>query len=94
MIGRQQEAEKRKVQSQGIQLALEKQTKEIGKKQEDVTKDLEQVEPAVKDAEQAVQGINKQQLNEVRNMPNPPALVKLALESICLLLGKIDFSIV
>lgn len=88
MIGRQQEAEQRKVQSQAIQLALVKQTAEITKKQADVTKDLEQVEPAVRDAEQAVQSIKKQQLVEVRSMANPPAVVKMALESICLLLGE------
>ncbi len=85
---RQQEAERRKVQNQTIQVDLEHQTKEIGKKQEDVTKDLEQVEPAVRDAEQAVSSIKKQQLVEVRSMANPPAMVKIALESICLLLGE------
>ncbi|ODM96402.1 Dynein heavy chain, cytoplasmic [Orchesella cincta] len=88
MIGRQQQAEQRKVQSKTLQVDLERQTKEIAKKQEDVTKDLEKVEPAVREAEQAVQGIKKPQLVEVRSMANPPAIVKLALESICLLLGE------
>lgn len=36
--------------------------------------------------ELAVSGIKKKQLSEVRSMANPPAIVKLALESICLLL--------
>lgn len=36
----------------------------------------------------AVKEIKKQQLVEVRSMANPPAVVKLALESICLLLGE------
>lgn len=36
----------------------------------------------------AVKSIKKQQLVEIRTMANPPALVKLALESICLLLGE------
>lgn len=36
----------------------------------------------------AVRGIKKQQLSEVRSMANPPAPVKLACESICLLLGE------
>lgn len=47
-----------------------------------------QVEPAVLDAQQAVKSIRKQHLVEIRSMANPPALVKLALESICLLLGE------
>lgn len=36
----------------------------------------------------AVKSIKKQHLVEVRSMSNPPLLVKLALESICLLLGE------
>lgn len=88
MISQQQQAEQRKVQSKTLQANLEVQTKEISKKQEDVTRDLEQVEPAVRDAQQAVSSIKKQQLVEVRSMANPPAVVKLALESICLLLGE------
>ena len=51
--------------------------------------DLEKVEPAVIDAQQAVKSIKKQHLVEVRSMANPPPVVKLALESICLLLGEV-----
>lgn len=36
----------------------------------------------------AVKSIKKQHLVEVRSMANPPAIVKLTLESICLLLGE------
>lgn len=36
----------------------------------------------------AVKGIKKQHLAEVRSMANPPGAVKMALESICLLLGE------
>lgn len=36
----------------------------------------------------AVKSIKRQHLVEVRSMANPPVLVKLALESICLLLGE------
>ena len=35
----------------------------------------------------AVKSIKKQHLVEVRSMANPPAAVKTALESICMLLG-------
>ena len=38
----------------------------------------------------AVSNIKKKQLAEVRTMANPPAPVKLALESVCLLLGEDD----
>lgn len=36
----------------------------------------------------AVSLIKRQHLVEVRTMTNPPAVVKLALESICLMLGE------
>lgn len=36
----------------------------------------------------AVRGIKRQHLVEVRSMSNPPLPVKLALESICFLLGE------
>lgn len=40
------------------------------------------------EAQQAVKGIKKQHLVELRSLNNPPAPVKLALEAICLLLGE------
>nr|CAD7576727.1 unnamed protein product [Timema californicum] len=168
MVKDQQEAEKKKVQSQEIQGELEVQTVKIGQKREDVMADLAQVEPAVIDAQaesysshirpnpppedlervgvqeiikearfrwfghvmrmekerlpkimmginyvgkrlqgtprkrweeqitegvleeknRTVKSIKKQHLVEVRSMANPPAIVKVALESICLLLGE------
>ncbi|XP_060529688.1 dynein heavy chain, cytoplasmic isoform X3 [Cylas formicarius] len=88
MVKDQQEAEKKKVQSQEIQQQLAEQTVHIEQKRQEVMADLAQVEPAVIDAQNAVKSIKKQQLVEIRSMSNPPAIVKLALESICLLLGE------
>ncbi|KAL3873221.1 hypothetical protein ACJMK2_036362 [Sinanodonta woodiana] len=88
MVKDQQEAERKKVTSQEIQGALSEQTKVIAIKQADVKQDLAQVEPAVIEAQQAVQSIKKKDLVEVRTMANPPPAVKLALEGICLLLGE------
>lgn len=51
MMKDQQEAEKKKVQSQEIQVALSKQTVQIEEKRKDVMADLEKVEPAVIDAQ-------------------------------------------
>ena len=68
---------------------MEKQKVEIAHKKKEVMADLEKVEPAVIDAQQAVKSIRKQHLVEVRSMANPPPVVKLALESICLLLGEV-----
>ncbi|XP_066987022.1 dynein heavy chain, cytoplasmic isoform X2 [Macrobrachium rosenbergii] len=88
MIKDQQEAEKQKVASQELQEQLEAQEVGIKKKREEVMKDLSKVEPAVQEAQNAVKSIKKQHLVEVRSMANPPPMVKLALESICLLLGE------
>lgn len=88
MIKDQQEAEKKKVQSQEIQAALMKQTEEIAEKRKRVMADLDKVEPAVIEAQQAVKSIRKQHLVEVRTMANPPPAVKMALEAICLMLGE------
>lgn len=51
MVKDQQEAEKKKVQSQEIQQQLACQTIAIDQKREDVMADLAQVEPAVIDAQ-------------------------------------------
>lgn len=52
MVKDQQEAEKKKVQSQDIQAEIEKQTVRISEKRQVVMEDLAQVEPAVIDAQQ------------------------------------------
>ncbi|CAG2102482.1 unnamed protein product, partial [Medioppia subpectinata] len=88
MLKDQQEAERRKVESQELQIRLKKQEASIAEKTDDVMADLAKVKPAVEEAQQAVQSIKKQNLVEVRSMMNPPPAVKLALESICLLLGE------
>lgn len=109
MVKDQQEAEKKKVQSQEIQQQLAEQTVHIEQKRTEVMADLALVEPAVIDAQTgkelsvcswkilrcvlifsmiAVKSIKKQHLVEVRSMANPPHSVKMALESVCLLLHE------
>ncbi|KAK5108990.1 hypothetical protein LTR62_007624 [Meristemomyces frigidus] len=87
MVADQREAEQRRAASLEIQAALEKQEKEVSKRREVVLHDLAKAEPAVLEAQRSVSNIKKQQLTEVRSMANPPAGVKLALESVCTLLG-------
>ena len=88
MVKDQQEAEKQKQQSQEIRKLVEQQTKEIAAKRTEVMADLEKVEPAVIEAQAAVKSIKKQHLVELRSMAMPPPLVRIALESICVLLGE------
>ena len=91
MIADQREAEQRKSASLKIQADLDQQEEEVAKRKEVVNADLEKAEPAVLDAKESVSNIKRQHLTEVRAMNNPPAGVKLVLESVCTLLGhRID----
>ncbi|KAF2764978.1 hypothetical protein EJ03DRAFT_331373 [Teratosphaeria nubilosa] len=87
MVADQREAEQRKAASLEIQVALEKQEKEVATRREVVLSDLAKAEPAVVEAQRSVSNIKRQHLTEVRSMQNPPSGVKLALESVCTLLG-------
>lgn len=91
MVADQQEAEQRKAASLEVQGALEKQEQEVASRKEVVLGDLARAEPAVLEAQKSVSNIKRQHLTEVRSMGNPPAGVRLALESVCTLLGhKVD----
>ncbi|KAF9072690.1 dynein [Rhodocollybia butyracea] len=82
MVADQQEAEQKKSASIEIQAALVEQDKHIEQRKAIATADLADAEPAVREAEAAVNNIKRQHLQEVRAMANPPEAVKLAMESI------------
>jgi dynein heavy chain 1 len=88
MMSDQQEAEKKKVASQELGQLLAVQLEQMAVKKAEVTGDLVQVEPALQDAKEAVKSIRKPDIVELRALINPPALVKLGLESICLILNQ------
>ncbi|TFK40902.1 dynein heavy chain protein 1 [Crucibulum laeve] len=91
MVADQQEAEQKKAASIEIQAALVEQDRNIEQRRAVVMADLADAEPAVLDAQSAVSNIKRQHLQEVRTMANPPEAVKLAMESVCTILGhKID----
>lgn len=88
MLADQQKAEEEKKFSEQLQKELAEQLKQMAEKKTFVENDLAQVEPAVQEAQTAVQGIKKSQLVEVKSMSSPPVVVKLTLEAICILLGE------
>ncbi|KAJ3135949.1 hypothetical protein HK100_002228 [Physocladia obscura] len=91
MVTGQQEAEQQKSLAINMQEEIAKQSILIEERSSIVKNDLANAEPAVLEAQEAVSGIKKQQLTEVRAMGNPPETVKLAMESVCILLGaKLD----
>lgn len=87
MVEEQNEAERKREASIQIQQALQVQEQEISTRQETVLNDLALAEPAVAEAQKSVSNIKKQHLTELRSMVNPPEAVKLALDSVCTLLG-------
>lgn len=87
MIVDQNEAERKREFSVATQVELEKQEIQINARRTAVMQDLELAEPAVLEAQRGVQNIKKQHLTEMRSMSNPPAAVKMAMESVCILLG-------
>ncbi|KAI9339082.1 dynein heavy chain [Obelidium mucronatum] len=91
MVTDQQEAEHQKAIALKMQEEIAKQSILIEERSAIVKHDLANCEPMVLEAQQSVSSIKKQQLTEVRSMGNPPETVKLAMESVCILLGhKID----
>ncbi|KAF8060992.1 dynein heavy chain protein 1 [Lyophyllum atratum] len=91
MVADQQEAEQKKAASIEIQAALVDQDRHIEERRAVVMADLADAEPAVVEAQSAVSNIKRQYLQEVRVMANPPEVVKIAMESVCTILGhKID----
>ncbi|KAJ4294876.1 dynein heavy chain [Collariella sp. IMI 366227] len=87
MVADQREAEARKNTSLEIQAALEKQEAEVASRKKIVLEDLARAEPAVEEAKASVSSIKRQHLTEVRSMGAPPPGVRLALDSVCTLIG-------
>ncbi|KAI8810266.1 dynein heavy chain [Cladochytrium replicatum] len=91
MLADKQVATETQKASMELKERLAKQTVEIEERRKIVIADLANAEPAVEEAQRSVSGIKKQHLTEVRAMGNPPEAVKIAMESVCALLGhKID----
>ena len=82
MVNEQQQAEQKRESSLGMTKVLESKEKEIRERQEQVNKELSEVEPLLREAEDAVKGIQKKFLDELRMMASPPQLVKLTLEAV------------
>uniref|UniRef100_A0A1A9V6M7 AAA+ ATPase domain-containing protein n=1 Tax=Glossina austeni TaxID=7395 RepID=A0A1A9V6M7_GLOAU len=54
---------------------------------DDANKDLEIAMPALRDAEDALKGLSKADINELKSFTTPPALVQFCMEAVCILLG-------
>ncbi|XP_075157385.1 dynein heavy chain at 16F [Haematobia irritans] len=54
---------------------------------DDANKDLEIAMPALKESEEALKGLTKADINELKSFTTPPALVQFVMEAVCILLG-------
>lgn len=89
MVNDQQVAEEKKKQALELQKKLDVQNKEIDVQKVKAYADLEKAEPAILEAQSAVQDIKKSHLEELRVLAKPPNAVRLTLEAVCLMLtGK------
>ena len=86
MVSEQQQAEQKRETALTMTKELEVKDKEIRERQEVVNQDLAQAEPALIEAQEAVKGIQKKFLDELRMMASPPALVKMTLEAVLCLI--------
>jgi dynein heavy chain 1, cytosolic len=87
MVSDQQFAENKRSISLSIKQSLTEKNAQIAERRQIVKEDLELAEPAVAVAQESVSSIKKQHLTELRSMGNPPNAIKLAMESVCILLG-------
>uniref|UniRef100_A0A0G4FLJ2 Dynein heavy chain, cytoplasmic n=1 Tax=Chromera velia CCMP2878 TaxID=1169474 RepID=A0A0G4FLJ2_9ALVE len=87
MVKEQSEAEERKRQAELLSKELEKKSEEIVKRTEVVKTQLAEAEPALVEARNSVRSIKKSNLDEIKAFNNPPALVKLALEPVIVMLS-------
>ena len=89
MVAEQNQAEQKRENSIKLQSELEIKQANIKERQTVVTQELEEAVPALEKAKTSVSSISTQQLNEMRNLPNPPSAVKLTAEAVVsLLLGE------
>ena len=64
------------------------QATEIKKVADEAQTELDKAIPVLREAEEALKTINKQDLAEIRTFVNPPDAVRLVLEAVCILLGE------
>lgn len=85
MVKGQGEAEERKQSSVKLQGELAEQSKVIEARRGEIEQKIANVEPQLEAAKQAVRGVTKAALDELRGLNKPPEHVKLAMEAVILM---------
>lgn len=66
--------------------AIKREEERANQIKSDITKELSVIKPQLDDAMQQLRSLKKNQIEEIKTMPNPPEMIKLTLEAVCLLL--------
>eukprot|EP00927_Polykrikos_kofoidii_P026243 TRINITY_DN23401_c0_g4_i1.p1 TRINITY_DN23401_c0_g4~~TRINITY_DN23401_c0_g4_i1.p1 ORF type:complete len:2209 (-),score=513.79 TRINITY_DN23401_c0_g4_i1:103-6207(-) len=88
MVQGQGEAETKKAASIKLAGELEAQSVVIDEKRSKISKQIEEVEPALAEARQALSGVTPKELDEIRRLGKPPEGVKMAMEAVILILKQ------
>jgi dynein heavy chain 1, cytosolic len=88
MVADQNEAQKRKEEAEKMSVDVDRQRVAIAERKEKAQSELDEAEPALNSAKSSVKGIKKRDLDEIRNLKNPPANVKLTMECVAIMLGE------
>ncbi|CDI87445.1 dynein beta chain, flagellar outer arm, putative [Eimeria praecox] len=86
MINQQAEAEDKKKGAEVLARKLDEQTGIIKERRAVVEAQLSEVEPLLREAAEAVTNIPKKSLDELKSMANPPAMAKVAVEAVAVLI--------
>jgi dynein heavy chain 1 len=83
-------AEQKEASLKDLSGKLEVKKAEIERRSEIVQKDLDKAGPALEAAKKAVGSISSKEVNDIRVLNNPPALIKLTMQAICFVLKGAD----
>ena len=85
-------SEAHQVEIEEVRTRTQKETENIERRRKVVNDQLSKIEPQLKAANQAINSIKIQQLNEVRALRAPPETIRDILEAVLRLLGNLDTS--
>ena len=88
MVADQNEAQKRKEEAERMSVEVDRQQVAIAERKEKAQSELDEAEPALVSAQNSVKGVKKKDLDELRNLKNPPKNIKLTLECVAIMLGE------
>ena len=64
------------------------QAEEIKIIEDEAKVELDKALPALRDAAEALNKLNKNDITEIKGFANPPAAVQMVMEAVCVLLGE------